>query len=319
MLTIEHPGLLCSLQDAGRPGYARLGIGRSGAADLPALQLANALVGNPPHSAALEMTLQGATLVFSRQSSFALTGAPLPHARLNGVPITSWAPIQAPAGSRLECGGMPSGCRAYLAIAGGFDLPDWLGSQATDLNAALGPLPGKLQAGDQLPLGQPTRAFRAAAHWQLAPGYWFRNHPQPLRLLPGSHSHLLDEDSRNALSQQAFRISPDSNRTGIRLQGPSLHLQQPLEMLSSGLTSGVMQLPPGGQPILMGPEHPVTGGYPRIAQLAAVDLPQLAQCRPGDTVRFAWITLKQALQLQQRQQQALQQLIQQIQHRLTSA
>lgn len=319
MLTIQHPGLLCSLQDSGRPGYARLGIGRSGAADLPALQLANALVGNAPDCAGLEMTLQGATVRFERECIFALTGAPLPTARLNGQPVTQWCPVYAPADSLLECGGMPIGCRAYLAIGGGFAMPDWLGSKATDLNAGLGPQPRKLQAGDQLALNPAPHVAPPSKGWQLAADHWFQPHQQPLRLLPGSHTHLLDSPSLHALTEQTFSISSDSNRTGIRLQGPELHLQAPLELLSSGLTSGVMQLPPGGQPILMGPEHPVTGGYPRIAQLAAVDLPRLAQYRPGDSVRFVWITLEQALLLQQRQQQALKHLIQHIQHRLATA
>lgn len=318
MLVIEQPGLLSTVQDSGRPGYGRQGIGQSGAADLPALQLANALVGNSINQAALEFSLIGPSLSFSRDSLFALTGAPLPNVQLNGQPIQGWRTLFAPAGSQLNCGPMSAGCRSYLAVNGGIALPSWLGSQSSDINAGLGPLPRPLQSGDQLPLGTPSLKLKQDCNWQLSARFWFRPRPRPLRLIACGHSQLLCPQSLLALSQHSFRISPDSNRTGIRLQGPALELQQPIELLSSGLMPGCMQLPPNGQPILMGPEHPVTGGYPRIAQLAAVDLPALAQYRPGDSIRFVWIELEQALSLQQRQQQGLRQLIQSIQQRLNA-
>lgn len=317
MLTVARPGLLSTLQDLGRHGSAHLGIGHSGAADLPALTLANALVGNPPGACALEVTLDGPTLTTDCDTWVAWAGAPLPQARLDDAPLLGWSSVHMPAGSRLELGGMPTGCRGYLAVAGGVDLPSWRGSRSTDVNAALGPIPRPLEKGDTLSIGRPGTDLPGAGGWSLDPRPWFDAHTsQPIRLLPGSHGHLLDADSRQALTQSPFTVANDSNRVGLRLQGQQLALSSALELVSAGVAAGTMQLPPNGQPIILGPEHPVTGGYPRIAQVATVDLPRLAQCRPGDTLRFEWIEPDQAMALLIRREAMLTQLGQHIRQRL---
>jgi biotin-dependent carboxylase-like uncharacterized protein len=316
VIEVLDPGLLSSLQDAGRPGYAHLGIGRAGAADLPALQLANALVGNQANACAIEFTLRGARLRLHRDASVALTGAPLPRANCDGVPLPMWQAHGCAAGSVLELGPMASGCRSYLAVGGGIDVAPWLGSRATDINAGAGPLQGRaLRAGDRLRLGAAPPVVARSRRWSLDPRPWF-DEAAVLRLQPASHTAQLDDVSRAALIADTFRLRADSNRVGARLQGPALRLRQPLELVSEGVIAGVMQLPPGGQPIVLLNEHPATGGYPRIAQLAAIDLARLAQRRPGDLLRFAWITPDQAGQAYDRQQQRLHCLLANIARRL---
>jgi antagonist of KipI len=319
MLKVIEPGLLTTIQDRGRFGSARLGIGHAGAADVPAWRLANALVDNAENTAALEMTLNGPVLETDAAMVVALTGAPLTDARIDDTPLPSWRPVAVPAGSRLMLGPISEGCRSYLAIAGGIDLSPWRGSRATDVNAALGPRPHPLAAGDTLKVGGTTSHLPAHVSWSLDPRPWFDTRsPRIIRMLAGSHTSRLDAASQKALGEDAWTVGSDSNRVGIRLDGPALALSAPLEMLSEGVTVGTVQLPPDGRAIIMGPEHPVTGGYPRIGQVIAVDLPRLAQCRPGDEIAFEWTDLTQAMEWLARREAALERLLARIAQRRQS-
>ena len=318
---VLKPGLLSSLQDVGRPGYATLGVGRAGAMDGPAWQLANALVGNRHGEAAIECTLLGPTLRFEQPAVIALGGAAI-TAPVGGVAIPMWTRCALPAGSVLQLGGIAVGCRAYLAVRGGFDVPLLLGSRGSDLHARLG---RALRAGDTLPLGDgatpPMRigddAIRVL-HWSLDPQPWFDFGQRPLTLLRGSHFDRLDAGSQQRLYHGRFVLSKDSNRTASRLDGHTLRLEAPLELISEAALPGTLQLPPSGQPIALLAEAPVTGGYPRIGQIAAVDLPQLAQRRPGDTVCFRESTLDEALARLAAREQRLDRLLATIAQRLQS-
>jgi biotin-dependent carboxylase-like uncharacterized protein len=319
---VLKPGLLSTLQDAGRPGHAALGAGRAGAMDGPAWQLANALVGNGDGEAAIECTVLGPTLKFTEASVVALTGATI-EASVDGRPIPLWTRCRLPAGSVLQLGGMSLGCRSYLAVRGGFDVAKVLGSRSTDLHARLGHANGRaLRAGDELPIG--AGASQAFAHddepaslpWGIDPHPWFDFAVQPLALLPGKHAELLDEASQQILHEGKFVLSKDSNRTAGRLDGHTLSLGRPLELISEATLPGTLQLPPSGQPMALLAEAPVTGGYPRIGQIAAVDLPRLAQRRPGDTVCFRPSTLDEAVRRLNEREQRLAKLIQTIRHRL---
>ncbi|AND67768.1 hypothetical protein ATSB10_03140 [Dyella thiooxydans] len=313
---VLRPGLLTTLQDAGRPGHAALGIGRAGAADPPAWRLANALVGNTGGEAALEITLQGPALRFDRAARIALTGAPI-DARVGDDLLPPWTAVDLPAGSVLRLRAMRQGCRSYLAVRGGFAVPPVLGSRSEDLHARLGPFGGRaLAADDVLPLGEPG-AIDPPEHlrirrWGVDPQPWFDFAMGPLALLPGSHAGQLDARSRERLCGDRFRIAASSNRTGARLEGGALALAAPLELVSEAVLPGTVQLPPSGQPIALLAEAPVTGGYPRIGQVAAVDLPTLAQRRPGDTVQFTAITLDEALQRQRARERDLHRLVQRV-------
>ena len=319
-------GLLTSLQDGGRLGYAALGVGRAGAADWPAWRLANALVGNANGEAALEFTLTGPTLRFGQATAIAVTGAPV-DAHFGDQLLPGWTCCVLPAGSVLQLGGMRHGCRGYLAVRGGFAATAVLGSQSTDLNAGIGPLDGRaLQTGDRLELGAADappllRSARAlqVMRWGLDPQPWFDYGRAPLALWRGHHFDQLDDSSQQALFKASFALSKDSNRVGSRLDGQRLHLRQPLELISEATLPGTLQLPPSGQPILLQAEAPVTGGYPRIGQLAAVDLPRLAQRRPGDTVCFRETTLDEAAQRLAARRQRLQRLLDHIERRLDFA
>lgn len=323
-IEVIKPGLLTTLQDAGRSGYANLGIGRAGAFDEPALRIANALCGNPPDACGLEMTLLGPTLRFEAGTWIAVTGAPIAF-RIGGTERPMWSPVFVPAGATVTLGAIRSGCRSYLGVAGGFDAETVLGSRSVDVNASLGPNEGKpLRAGDALAeTGSgslssnhwrvPEDAGKSepdpVSKWRLDPRPWFSDDSnKPLRLLPGSHLDRLTQTSRNALFSELFSVGDKSNRVGVRLSGPMLEWDTPIETISEGCVPGVLQLPPSGQPIAFGPECPVSGGYPRIGQIAAVDLPRLAQRRPGDALRFQPCTFEEAIEALRKRDSALRRL-----------
>ena len=318
---VVKPGMLTTLQDGGRSGHAHLGIGRSGAFDAPALRIANALCGNPRDACVLEITLLGPTLQFQAPAWVAVTGAPVPL-QIDGRDLPRWAPVQVPAGARLSLGAMPRGCRSYLAVHGGFAGASVLGSRSTDLNAALGPFDGRpLCVGDRLAIAPDAASVsaRATPGWWLDARPWFSDDPtQPLHLLPARHQAHLTDASRQALFAGAFTVQAASNRTGLRLQGPRLAWQAPFEVVSEGCVPGLLQLPPSGQPIVFGVECPVSGGYPRIGQVAAIDLPRLAQARPGAVLRFKSCTLAAAWRAQQKRERALADLETRIAARLSA-
>ncbi len=296
ILEVLKAGALTTLQDRGRVGHAALGVGTAGPMDAAAFRLANALVGNPPDAGALEITLLGPRLRFGTATTIALTGAPC-EARLDGEPLPAWRAVRVGAASELDCGRMLQGARAYLACAGGLAGRRVLGSIATDINGGFGPFgAGPLRAGDRLGGARaPPDLPAAPPAWSLDPRPWFDADPRtPIRIIRGPHFEALDAASRTALLGAHFRIRAASNRVGFRLDGPSLRLATPLELVSEPVTAGTLQLPPDGQPIALMAEHPTTGGYPRIGQIAAIDLPRLAQRRPGDHVRFCEIDLEDA-------------------------
>ena len=313
---VLKPGLLTTLQDRGRHGHAAFGVGHAGAMDDVAPRLANALVGNPPNVPVLEITILGPRLEFGRATTIALAGAEM-SARTGASDFPMWQAIDVEAGTVLDVGNARRGARAYLAI-GHLIAEAVLGSASADVNARLGP--ALLREDDELRIGEipsgavalgglewmrkkpavddvgpSIRAVSHSTHWSLDPRPWFDpDTSHPIRLIEGAHFEALDEDSRTALFNDEFRIAADSNRVGFRLEGPRLALAAPLELVSEPVAFGTLQLPPGGQPVALMAEHPTIGGYPRIGQIAAIDLPRLAQRRPGDAVRFAPIDLADA-------------------------
>lgn len=305
-LHVLRPGLLTTVQDLGRRGHQREGVPVGGAMDAVSLRLANLAAGNPPGAAALEITLAGPTLRFAEDALVALAGAELP-AELDGQPIPDWRPVRVPAGATLALGRATSGARAYLAVAGGIAVPPVLGSRSTYLGAGFGGLDGRaLRASDVLPVGEPCALARriratlgaegeAAAPWSVAASLRPPVGVTPtIRLTPGTHADALTAESRSALLGAEFRVSPRSDRMGYRLAGPTLRLSEPIELVSEAVAEGTVQLPPGGEPIVLMADRQTTGGYPRIAQVATVDLPLLAQLRPGEAVRFREIPLAES-------------------------
>lgn len=310
-LLVEEPGLLTTVQDLGRPGHQREGVPVGGAVDALALRVANLLVGNPDGAAALEITLTGPVLRFAHPALVALAGADL-GAEIDGTPILPWRPFAAPPAGTLRFRGAPRGCRAYLAVAGGIDVPPVMGSRSTYPPANLGGHQGRaLRAGDQLqwaappPLAQRIlRQLRrehpgvAVARWGAGPSLRPPYVDRPVvRLLAGAHADALSEASGQDLFRSEFRVSARSDRMGYRLEGPQLRLREPLEPLSEAVAFGTLQLPPGGEPIVLMADRQTTGGYPRIGEVASVDLPLLAQLKPGDRLAFRPVELAEAQML----------------------
>ena len=331
-LHVLRPGLLTTVQDLGRTGYQQDGVVVSGAMDATALRVANLLVGNEDHAAGLEITVLGPRLRFGAEHLIALTGADC-SATLNGEPVGSNRAIWVAAGAELALGAARLGCRAYLAVAGGVAVPPVLGSRSTYLRAAFGGLAGRaLQAGDELPVGVPSassaqlahRLARPAAGWVPAgytPGPSLCPVPRPapvVRALRGPEYDWFTAESQRAFWQAPFAISPEADRMGYRLHGPPLARRDDAELLSSAVAFGTVQLPAGGQPIVLMADHQTTGGYPRLAQVISADFGVLAQARPGQALRFQEVSLAEAQALYLAQEQRLRALARGLAVHLTS-
>ncbi|MFI7283256.1 biotin-dependent carboxyltransferase family protein [Micromonospora chersina] len=297
VIEVLRAGALTTVQDQGRPGWAHLGVPRSGALDPAALRLANRLVGNPEHAAGLEITLTGCELRFTRAVTVALTGAPvdvLVERRPSGAspsealpverqpverrPGDTGRPLSLPAGATLRIGPARAGVRSWLAVAGGIAVEPVLGSRATDTLSGLGPTP--LRDGDRLPVGAPTGP-PAPVDLTVAPAV-----PAGLRLTlhSGPRQDWFTPAALDLLLRTAYAVSPASNRVGARLVGAALPRAVAGELPSEGLVLGAVQVPPDGQPLIFLADHPTTGGYPVIGVVD--DVTPLAQARPGTTVTF---------------------------------
>lgn len=288
MLEVVRPGLQSTVQDLGRPGFRHLGIALGGALDREALILANRLVGNPAGAAAIELVLGAAEFRFLRDGWLALTGADC-GATLDGKPVWHGWRWRVRRGQRLLLPAPRHGMRSYLALDGGVAEPLVMGSRATELQAAFGGHQGRaLRAGDRLPLGEPL-------HHDGAIGALLRTSDQCLRVLPGPEFDEFDAAAVNALWQEHWRPNSASNRMGVRLDGPELVRSRGRELPSHGVLPGVIQVPPGGQPIVLLADAQTTGGYPRIGCVIEADLWKLAQARPGERLRFVSQTREQAL------------------------
>ncbi len=278
-LAVVRAGLLTTVQDRGRPGLAQLGVPPSGAADQRALELGNRIVGNDPGAAALESTLLGPALRFAEPALVAVTGAEA-DAAVSGRPLEHGLAAQVPAGGLLELGRCRDGVRAYISVRGGFAVEATLGSRSHDLLTGLGPPP--LRDGDVLPVGpEPARRPDPSVRVIAAP-----DGEPTLVVVPGPRDDWFPAEALEVLTSVAWRVGTASNRVGIRLEGPSLERLDRGELLSEGVVTGAIQVPPSGQPILLGPDHPTTGGYPVLAVVVAAGLPFAGQLAPGASVRF---------------------------------
>ncbi|MEU8438671.1 biotin-dependent carboxyltransferase family protein [Streptomyces sp. NPDC029216] len=282
-LLVVRAGVLTTVQDLGRPGYAHLGVPRSGALDTGAHALANRLVGNPAGAATLETTLDGVRLRALAPVTVAVTGAPC-AVRVSGRPAAWGAPVWLPAGAELDVGRAESGLRGYVAVRGGFAVPAVLGSRSTDLLSGLGP--PVLSDGTVLEVGAAGPSPVAAADAVGVPGPPVAELVLPLRL--GPRADWFTSASVAALLSSAYRVSPASNRIGLRTEGgPGLVRARGGELPSEGMVLGAVQVPPDGLPVVFLADHPVTGGYPVVGVVgpgAALDA--AAQARPGVAVRF---------------------------------
>jgi KipI family sensor histidine kinase inhibitor len=293
---------LTTIQDLGRIGFQKHGVSVSGAADPWAARVANLLVCNSEDAAVLECTLAGPDLRCEQDCLVALTGA-----EVEDVP--GWQPISVRAGDLISLRRFVRGARAYLAISGGVNVPFVLGSRSTYLAAQLGGMEGRaLRAGDRLPIGIAVRELDTSVSWHLAKAVWppFSTAPT-VRVVKGPQWNWFSAESREAFLTAQFRISAQSDRMGVRLEGRTIAREITREMISEPVALGSIQVPPDGQPIVLLADRQTLGGYPKIAAAIAADIPLLAQLEPGNSVRFSEVSLQEAeaLHLQQERMFAL--------------
>ncbi len=287
-ILVLRPGIETTVQDLGRPGWAHLGVPKGGAMDPEALAAANLLVGNRPEAAGLELFGGGVLLLSQRELLVARSGAAA-SGRLGTRPLGAQRAYTWRAGELLEIGRLRTGGRCYLAVSGGISVPLVLGSRATLLRSELGGWQGRaLQRGDCLQVG-PTPS---ASHVFSPKPSVFRTLPFRIHLLPGAHFDRFELSAKAQLVATVWRLSRQSDRIGLRLEGPPLPVPEE-SLQTEGLLPGSVQIFPDGQPVILGPDHPTTGGYPRLAQVARSDLRALAYLQPGDPVRFAWWTFEE--------------------------
>ena len=275
------PGLLTTVQDLGRPGYAHLGISASGAADALSLRAGNLLVGNAEGAAALEMTLAGGAFEFESATVVALTGADFEA----NIPL--WTTVEVQAGGQVRCGHARSGARCYLCVRGGVDVPLVMGSASTHLLTGIGGVHGRaLKRGDLL----------RSPDGLLPPALARVSMPAPRGCI-----RVTSTGGASGLCDAAWQVKEDSDRMGLRLRGPALD-RATGRMLTEGVPLGAVQVPPDGQPIILFVEHQTTGGYPKIANVISADFHSLGQLRPRDEVRFEQVSLDAAFALLQAQE-----------------
>ncbi|MEU5921522.1 biotin-dependent carboxyltransferase family protein [Streptomyces sp. NPDC047141] len=276
---VVRAGALTTVQDLGRTGYAHLGVPRSGALDPAAARLVNRLVGNAEDAAVLETTVDGCALRPRCAVTVAVGGAPCP-VRVDGRPAAWGTAVRIGAGSVLEVGSAVRGLRSYVALGGGIAVAPVLGSRSTDLLSGLGPAP--LAEGAVLPLGAAVavRGPVDAPPWPGPPDELV------LRVRLGPREDWFTAPALRAFTTRAYRVSPTSNRIGLRVEGPALERAVPGELPSEGMVLGAVQVPPDGRPVVFLADHPTTGGYPVVAVVREADLGAAAQAVPGTRVRF---------------------------------
>ncbi len=275
-LIVRATGPSVLVEDLGRPGWAHLGVPRSGALDQPAAALANRLVSNVAEAACLEVLLGGLEVVAEQGLWVAVTGAPC-EVVVDGRQREFAAAVRVPAGGALRLGRPTSGLRTYVAVAGGIAVDPVLGSRSTDTLGRVGPPP--VREGDVLPVGETGRA-PVPVDTPRPPS------PGALRLLPGPRADRVAGDAVDLLCRTSYAVSPDSDRIGLRLVGEPMPLGIAAELPSEGMVLGAVQVPPDGRPVVFLADHPTTGGYPVVAVVDERDLWQCAQLRPGEPVSF---------------------------------
>ncbi|MGK5557744.1 biotin-dependent carboxyltransferase family protein [Actinomadura kijaniata] len=279
-LEVIATGPLATVQDLGRAGNAALGVGAAGAADPAALRLANRAVGNPEDAAAVEVTLGGFAARCHGGTFAVVTGAPAPLT-VDGRAVAPYSVFPVPDGAEVRMGPPPSGLRSYLAVRGGVAVPPVLGSRSTDTLSGVGPEP--VRPGTLLPVGEPPEA---APFLDVLPVGRPAEDEITLRVRLGPRDDWFTGEAVAALLTEPYTVTSEIDRVGMRLDGPPLARARSGELPSEGMVTGALQVPPSGRPVLFLADHPLTGGYPVIAVVAAADVPRAAQARPGQRLRF---------------------------------
>ena len=284
MITVVHPGMMTTVQDEGRWDYLAFGMPRAGVMDRYAARMANVLCGNSLAAAVLEMTLLGGEYRFESAGRIAICGAAM-DAKINGRPVGLWQAIDVQPGDDLELGFALSGCRTYLAVSGGIDVPAVMGSRSTYTKATVGGVAGRaLKAGDTLTAGAAAVANAALA----MPPAWVPQYTDTieLRIMAGPQDDLFEAEALALLCSGEYKVTNDADRMGYRLEGAALKHKGKADIVSDALCRGAVQVPGNGQPIIMMADCGTTGGYTKIATVIGPDFSRIAQAKPDDVVKF---------------------------------
>lgn len=319
-ILVDKAGPLTTLQDLGRYGYQKYGVLVTGAMDSFSLRLANVLVGNKPEEGALEMTIAGPTLTLPKGLIFSLTGADL-GAKVLGQAVPRFRPIFVQEECIMTMSFAKEGCRGYMAVAGGFDVPTVMGSKSTYLRAKIGGFKGRpLANGDELEIGTHhpkmknfvTRRTGATVYPLSYPSWYSPSNfifgSSPIRVTKGLQYDWFTEESIKDFFSRDYLITMESDRMGYRLKGAVLSQKAQHEMISEAVTFGSIQVPADGNPIALLADRQTAGGYPKIAQIITADLPRMAQRKPGSTLTFQLVSNKEAEELYLHQEDFLKQL-----------
>lgn len=306
-IIVENPGLLTTVQDEGRFGWEQFGVSPSGPMDAESFHIANILAGNDAGESALECTLAGPALRFTEDETVAVTGADM-SPLLNGAPCPMNRALAIRAGDVLKLQPAKNGCRAYIAFAGGLDVPLVMGSRATGIQNKIGGLNGRrLAKGDEINFRAPSASLenmpaRVSGH-ALRTG-----RENVLRVIMGPQDDRFTDEGLRTFLGEPYKVTNDCDRMGCRLEGPAIQHKTDGNIISDGIATGAIQVPTSGQPIIMMAERQTVGGYTKIAAVISADLPVIAQCRPGDVVRFRAVSLAEAHRLRREGRKKLEDL-----------
>lgn len=293
-LRINKPGMLTTLQDGGRKGYAAYGFSPSGALDHRAMAVANMLVGNEETEGVIEMTMAGISCTFTTDAVFALTGADM-EAALNGEPVSRYTATAAKKGDELTMGFAGNGCRAYFAVQGGFYLKKVMGSVSTNLKCKIGGYLGRaLQPNDLLFFNTTTPDVSVIGRKTEAPVYASQ---AEIKVVLGPQDDYFSKDGLKTFLSSEYKLTNDSDRMGVKLDGPVIGSKNGVDIISDGIAWGSIQIPSSGKPIIMLSDRQTTGGYAKIATVISAEREKLAQLKPGGTVKFIAVSLKEAVRL----------------------
>lgn len=311
-ISVLNPGLLTTIQDLGRIGYQKYGVIVSGAMDAYAMRLSNIMVGNEENEAVLEITLIGPSLKLEKGTLFSLTGGNL-SPTINEKKIPMGRPIYVTKDCILKFGSCIKGCRSYLAVAGGFDVPKVMGSKSTYLRAEFGGFNGRtLKKDDILSVGVKSsisnkiirKMEELKGNGDFVSSTWYMKNfmmqnPEStvIRVFEDRQFNAVSEESINKFFNSKFNVDNKSDRMGYRLSGEKIELKEKLEMISEEVSVGTIQIPPDGNPIILLADRQTAGGYPKIAHVASVDIQKIVQLKANDKITFKKITLKEAEQL----------------------
>lgn len=297
-IRIKNSGLLTLIQDSGRCGYQQFGVPVSGVMDSFSHRVANILLGNNENEALLEITILGPEIEFMNDSLMAITGGDLSPV-LNGEPISMWESVCVKRGDVLSFGSIKDGCRSYIAFAGGIQTEKVMGSKSTYVKAKIGGLHGgSLKAGDVLKIGDLKQGLTSTKYRKL-PNEYIPAYSKDIevRVILGPQDNYFTKKGMEKFLSTEYTVTNECDRMGYRLEGEAIEHVNSADIISDGINFGAIQIPSHGQPIIMMADRQTAGGYTKIANVISIDLPKIAQAKPGDCIRFKKVTIYEAQEL----------------------